>query len=217
MSSGQFLKQYGNEDGSIKRNFAKILHSDFQIIAKQMLKPMNGSFEITDFYYTVIQYFAKNEKFFDSPVLFNKENANFNKGLLICGANGVGKTFMFRGLHKLNPLLNMVDNGFAMSTSKEVISKFNVNGHKELQDYFKGQRYFDDIGSEEDGTHYGKSEVFRILLETRYDTFINTGDKTFFTTNLSVDDLAVRYGDRAESRIFEMFNLILAKGKDFRK
>lgn len=217
----QFQRENYDPEGCVGGNLTKILHKDFQIVAKEMLRPMHRSFQITEenkfFYWSLICYFARDKRFFNSPALFNKENASFDKGLLIAGNPGGGKTFAFRALNKLGDLLSLTDNRFKVVYSQEVIDSFNVNGHKDIQNFKRGQKYFDDIGAESVGSHFGKEEIFRTILEARHRLFIEQGTKTFFSTNFDLKKIEERYGKRVESRVHEMFNLIHAKSLDFRK
>lgn len=221
MSPEVFQEKFMQPDGSVKDKFLDILHHDFQIKAKELLRPVQRSYIINkkneEFYWTVMTYFARNKRFFDSPLLWNKDDASFDKGLMICGINGAGKTFMFRVLDKLSPLVRLVGNEFSTVWAQDVVTDFNQNGYKEIVNNYRGQRYFDDIGAESIGSNFGKEEIFRIILEARHRIFEETGTKTFFTTNLTEEEIEERYGKRVDSRIYQMFNLIFAKSIDFRK
>jgi len=171
------------------------------------------------FYWTVLSYFTRNRKFFDSPIVKNvDEKKSFNKGLLICGGHGIGKSFLFDTLHLyFNEDLQQFGNNFANDRVQDVVEEYDLEGAKGITRFFKGQRYFDDVGSEENGSHYKTSNVFRMLLERRSSLLQIHGLKTFLTTNLGHKELLERYGNRVESRLFEMFNIIVCEGKDRRK
>lgn len=226
VSPEEFQKLNLREDGSFPQKFTNFVHRDFKILANELLnagrlrKDKRKNYVIDDFnnefYYTVLYYFSRNERFFKSPLIYDIENASFDKGLLLCGVNGAGKSFMFKTLNYMNSLIGLSGNNFAYNTSKKVVDEFNEKGHEAIKNYYKGQRYFDDIGAENEGNHYGKEEIFRLLLETRYESFIDNNMKTFGSTNYKQEDF-LRYGRRAESRIYEMFNIVYAKSIDFRK
>lgn len=217
----QFKALNYDHEGCVGGKLTKMIDKDFRIVANDMLKHMHRRFVVNDenknFYYSLICYFARDKRFFNSPALFNKDNASFEKGLLIAGNPGGGKTFAFRAFNKLGELLSLTDNRFKVVYSQEVIDSFNVNGHKDIQNFKRGQKYFDDIGAESVGSHFGKEEIFRTILEARHRLFIEQGTKTFFSTNFDLQKIEERYGKRVESRVHEMFNLIHAKSIDFRK
>lgn len=169
-------------------------------------------------YHTLISYFSRSEKFFDSPIVKNAKGKSLDKGLLILGGHGIGKTFFFDTMTEFNSQLIPYKNNFARHSSNEVVELYDLNGAKGITEFVnKGQRYFDDLGSEEAGSHFKTSNVFRVLIERRYDIFKRQGLKTFITSNLSRKEILDRYGSRVESRIFEMFNIIVTEGEDRRK
>ncbi len=226
VSPAEFQKENLREDGSIGLEYMKILHKDFQIIANQLLnagitdRRKRRTYIIDkrneEFYWTVIAYFSRNRKFFDSPLLFNSEKASFDKGLILCGEHGAGKTFMFKVLNYLNTLIGLGGNNFTINFSKKIVEDFNKKGHESIQNYYLGQRYFDGIGEELEGKFFGKEEVMKLILEERGEAYANHQLKTFASTNFLEEGFA-RYGSKVESQVNQMFNLVYAKSTDFRK
>lgn len=139
---------------------------------------------------------------------------SFNKGILICGSYGVGKSLLFRSAsHAQVP-----GNKFQFHTTNSVVQKYESEGPKTLKDFFNHNICFDDFGTESKAWHYGKQvDIFQTILEERYNAFIDKSLKTHISTNLTVDEIGKRYGARVESRIHEMFNIIVLTGKDRRK
>ncbi|OIQ22174.1 MAG: hypothetical protein BM557_02020 [Flavobacterium sp. MedPE-SWcel] len=95
---------------------------------------------------------------------------------------------------------------------------------------WKGSRYFDDLKTERIASNYGKVNIFKELLEERYNrvdpktkkrlkTFVTCNFKEGFEDNLekAVDEFGEKYGSRVWDRMFEMFNIIEFKGKSFRR
>lgn len=198
------------------------MHALFVRKANEVLAPRRKSFETIDdeyshFYGTIIRYITRQPEFFESRFIINADGASFNKGLLILGDHGVGKSFVFHVLSMLNTETRKYGNSFSFMSALEVVEMFNLHGTAGIQNLFRGQRYFDDVGTEDVGQHYGKSEVFKILIERRHELFLRSGHKTFITSNLSRDQFATIYGSRIESRLYEMFNIIYAGGPDRRK
>jgi len=73
---------------------------------------------------------------------------------------------------------------------------------------------YDDLGEEPlSVSHYGtRANVMQHILEERY----NRQCLTLATTNHNVQELGEMYGERVESRLQEMFNLITLGGGDRR-
>lgn len=138
-----------------------------------------------------------------------------NKGLLITGKCGTGKTLLFNIFKKVvqhNPVM-----AFSTTSSNRVVSEYDTNGSQSLTPYKTRKFFFDDFGSENKGKHYGKDEeVFTTILEERYMKFQDNGLKTHLTSNLTINQIKHRYGDRVHSRLFEMFNIIVLGGHDRR-
>jgi DNA replication protein DnaC len=210
-------------DPYINPGYSNMLHSKFVSTANEYLKQFNTEFnyqdqDYVDFYLAIIFYFTRNKRFFDSKCFVNDHpNKSFNRGLLILGANGVGKTFIFNILSKINEMNQHFGNSFSFISSHEVVEMFNINGSAGIKHFYRGQRYFDDVGSEETGSHYGKVEVFRNLLERRHSLFMTSRQKTFISSNLSRKEISDVYGTRVNSRINEMFNILYLGGDDRRK
>lgn len=139
-----------------------------------------------------------------------------NKGLLLSGPVGCGKTSLMRLLKHLVPH----QRPYTVIPSRNVVFGFNHIGYKTIEDYGNGQFFcFDDLGVEPTGRHYGKDcNVLGEILLSRYDLFVNQNLRTHCTTNLNAGELEERYGKRVRSRMRQMFNLVAfdQKAKDKR-
>jgi len=157
-------------------------------------------------------YFSKD----DELMMRNFPQYSTRKGLLIAGNCGTGKT-MLLNLFK-HVVKNLSSQAFRMTSTNAVVREYDESGSQALKTYLKHRWMFDDFGSENMGKHYGKDEeVFKTIIEERYNLFLNTGEPTYLTTNLTISQIKKRYGDRVASRINEMFNVILMGGHDRRK
>ena len=135
-----------------------------------------------------------------------------DKGLLLSGPVGCGKTTLM----KLLPQIMPYNKPFEIVPTRNIIFNFNAKGFEVLAPYSENEVYcFDDLGIESTGCHYGKEcNVMGEILLSRYDLFTQTGQsysqscKTHITTNLNAKELEDRYGSRLRSRLRESYNLI---------
>lgn len=141
-----------------------------------------------------------------------RENLNLDKGILLAGPVGCGKTSLMKLIRYISPLNVINKTPYEMIPSRNVVFSFNHLGFKSVQEYGESGTYcFDDIGLEPYGRYYGKdANVIGEVLLSRYELFIATQGrlKTFATTNLNAEELEERYGPRVRSRMRVLFNLI---------
>ena len=147
-------------------------------------------------------------------VRFEKElNYSFNKGLLIRGISGIGKTHLVRCVEKngLNPIctLSMI----------EITDELRAYGEYEINKGDNKIIYLDDIGTEETPVvHFGtKIHFFKNFIESIYLRQKQNGfGNLILSTNLSFQQISDKYGFRVASRMRDMFNVIDVSGKDMR-
>ena len=78
--------------------------------------------------------------------------------------------------------------------------------------------YFDDMGREDIGDFYkNKQNVMKVIFDQRYYALKQHKIKTHMSTNMSMEQVIDKYGDRMESIIHDMFNIFVFDGKDKRK
>ena len=135
-------------------------------------------------------------------------NIDLNKGILLSGPVGCGKTSLMKLLRHLVPH----QRPYEMIPCRNVCFGFNHLGFKVIEDYGNHKFFcFDDLGVEPPGRFYGKDlNVMGEVLLSRYELYLNTKRKikTHATTNLNAEELEARYGNRVRSRMRELFNLI---------
>lgn len=150
------------------------------------------------------------------------ENISLQKGLMVFGSYGTGKTSSFRILQGIAKQYKVPELWFPSISTQEVVAKFNRERNKEdvIQYYSKGVFLFDDLGAETAGNNihqYGKEEVFVRILLNRYRNFEDQGTKTHITTNLDLGQIENRYGRQLADRFIQMFNLLKLDGPSRRK
>lgn len=144
-------------------------------------------------------------------------DGDLNKGLILFGGVGVGKTSLMTFFQR-NQIFSYrvisareVETEFAQigdvaidkfSINREIPSNASPFGHKVIG------YCFDDIGTEANSKHFGKEKnVIAELILNRYDRHLDRRS-THITTNLSVTELTQAYGTRVTDRIKEMMNVI---------
>jgi DNA replication protein DnaC len=175
--------------------------------------------------------FGKNFKIYkeDEPLIFKlccyyiqdhyscaQMGIDTNKGILLTGPVGCGKTSLMKLLVHLAPHKT----SYEIIPTRNIVFSFNASGFETLEQYNQSKNYcFDDLGVEPTGSHYGKDlNVLGEILLSRYDLFTKTSQglsqrlsqniKTHITTNLNAQEIEKRYGNRVRSRLRAMFNLI---------
>ncbi|WP_291100224.1 MULTISPECIES: AAA family ATPase [unclassified Flavobacterium] len=169
-------------------NHFKILESDYPII------------------YKLIAYFLKDE------VTCYQYNIDLNKGILLSGPVGCGKTTLMN----LMKTLTSTEHKFYIKPCRDISFEFIQDGYEIIQKYSKGKLYpdpkticFDDLGTEKNLKYYGNEcNVMAEIILSRYDIFISKKIYTHITTNLSASEIETAYGNRVRSRLRNMLNLI---------
>ncbi|RTZ02760.1 ATPase [Flavobacterium bomense] len=170
-------------------NHFKILESDHPII------------------YKLIAYFLK-----DEATCF-QYGINLNKGILLSGPVGCGKTSLMNLMKHLAP----TEHKFFVKPCRDISFEFIQDGYEIIHKYSKGKLYqsepkticFDDLGTENNLKYFGNEcNVMAEILLSRYELFTAKKIQTHITTNLSASEIENIYGNRVRSRMREMFNLI---------
>lgn len=170
-------------------NHFKILETDYPIV------------------YKLIAYFLK-----DEPTCF-QYNINLNKGILLSGPIGCGKTSLMNLMKYLTP----TEHKFYVKPCRDISFEFIQDGYQIIHKYSIGKLYhsepkticFDDLGTESNLKYYGNEcNVMAEILLSRYDVYIAKRIQTHITTNLSATEIETHYGNRVRSRLRQMVNLI---------
>lgn len=180
--------------------------------------------ELREKYELVLAYFHGHESFRQY-----RKGFSLNKGLLICGSVGTGKTLMMLIYSRLvfNAHGKQHVKMFEITDSHTIVREFLQNGF-EVIDQYSTKHYFrngepkglciDDIGMEDQhAVSYGnRANVIEQILYERYKRMRFDGMTTHATTNCPPSKLGELYGPRIADRMVEMFNVIEVNGKSLR-
>jgi DNA replication protein DnaC len=154
--------------------------------------------------------------FFTDHELAIKENLDLKKGIMLLGPVGCGKTSIMSLIryfqndnvsHTLKPCREIVFEFF--SKGFETIARYGKLFHRIEGSSFPKTYCFDDLGFEKKVIYYGNEcDVMKEIILSRYDLFESIGMITHFTTNLSLEELEIRYGESVMSRLEAMVNFV---------
>ncbi len=167
-------------------------------------KNIDREFEINDQNRKIIEqlflYCTKNKEF----------NGDLNKGILLAGKNGIGKTIILSAISAM--FLKLSRKVFKEYHSKVLAQIINKEG---IGAYIKKPLFVDDIGKEQrESMNYGnRTQPIPDLMAIRYDN----GALTLATTNYNIDTLSGFYGVTTTDRFKEMFNIFVMTGESYRK
>lgn len=155
---------------------------------------------------------------------------DLNKGLLICGPVGTGKTFSMRLFQKMTRAFGIVTTRhiirdyFAEKVPSTIIDKYGRESFYKSSmgviDKKKPQTWcFDDFGLESVSVkNYGNEQnILEEIMLDRYDLALSCGMKTIVTTNLTPEMIEQNYGLRVRDRFRETMNYLTLTGETFRK
>ena len=138
------------------------------------------------------------------------------KGMLILGAEGVGKTHAIKDLNK------------RMVNAQRLTLQYQMHGITALRSLIQDQIEFgsndiviDDIGTEKLTTkNYGSElSVVEFLIHRIYDLIVynDAPFKLWLTSNLNLDELKTVYGPRVLDRLHELCDIVVLEDTNLRK
>ncbi len=145
----------------------------------------------------------------------DKFKGSLNKGILMTGQTGTGKTINLKILSETIGWFHRFR--FLIHSMREIETLYS--GQNEVKGIDQRMFGMDDIGEEHDKVKvYGTDINVGIeVLTKRHSNHVNDKWLTFGTSNLNRAMLSEKYGARIDSRIDEMFNVIPVTGNDLRK
>lgn len=161
----------------------------------------------------VVVNFFSNERGVHHPSL----NTMPNKGLMLMGSKGIGKTINFLIYQRIQARYGEL--GMRIVSAKQIETNVKIRGEQYIQDLIDCKELMiDDIGTESQtfkdfGTD--RNLIHDILMQ-RYISFQRGETITHATTNLNVDLLKKFYDARLIDRMKEMFILKIVTGESKR-
>ena len=188
-------------------NYQKLLFHLEQIARKQFAP--NYTFQKEDFPFILrlSAYFLNDEE------KCKELDIDLNKGILLTGPIGIGKTTWFRLIQQVM----VKEQKFYYTTCRDVSFEFIKEGYNTIDKYSKGILFdfpmknicFDDLGTENNLKYFGNEcNVMAEIILSRYDLFINFNTRTHITTNLSASEIEKYYSERVRSRLRQMMNVL---------
>lgn len=196
----------------IRDNFKHYnLHRCFQYLEAQGKSTYGQGFKIHEqdkpIIYKLLVYAIRDEK----NAL--KIGLNLNKGIMLSGPIGCGKTSI---MHLIKPFFYLRFD-YKIKTTREISFDFAKTGYEAITPYTQKTNQqnrltgycFDDLGAEQQIKHFGNDcNVMAEILLSRYEEFIQNQSVTHITTNLNASEIEKLYGNRLRSRFRQMFNLL---------
>jgi DNA replication protein DnaC len=151
--------------------------------------------------------------FLNDQATASKQNLDLQKGILLSGPIGCGKSSI---MHLMQYYLQH-ENRHIIKSCRDISFEFHKDGFETIHKYSRQSFHkdqakvycFDDLGTEQNLKHYGNEcNIMAEILLSRYDLYISKKLITHLTTNLSATELENLYGNRVRSRMREMFNLV---------
>lgn len=171
--------------------------------------------ENVDIVKALIYYFSGNPEFENCNIV--KNGASLDKGLMICGNVGSGKTLLMRILNEC--FVSAYKYSIVpCDMITDIVRKDGISAMEKYQKPTRGDYTnvicFDDLGIEGRAKYYGDSinPMYDLIIK-RYRLFTDSGIRTHFTTNLTMQELEQVYDVRTASRLNEMCNVIVLGGK----
>ena len=130
---------------------------------------------------------------------------DLNKGIMLSGSIGAGKTMIINGI--INIIEALSTKRFIRTHAKRLTTVIKENSPDFLD---KRPLFVDDIGKEEKTVNDFGTKINPVpdLFSIRYDN----SAWTFTTCNYQDDTLAEMYGETIVDRFSEMFNVMILKG-----
>lgn len=205
-------------------NVRKIYLKKLNLVTKREFLETDENYKKLDL---MVNYLVQDQNFFKSPliVMRNESKPSFEKGLLIIGGVGSGKSAALKTMSltlELTPFLRTTYHlaSDLVAQYEEIQSPLN---RKYFNDKFRnGRRIFDDITREKMASNFGKTNLMAELFTYRCEfkkvthaamNFHNDSPGDF---DMALNQIGVKYGGHIYDRFFDMFNIVEFPGSSMR-
>lgn len=156
--------------------------------------------------------------YFNEKSEFEQFNEHFSiqKGIMLLGGVGTGKTLLMRIFQRY---LSLKGKTFAYKHINQIANEYIEIGFSAFNRFDAKDLWIDEVGlfDKESVKRYGNNvNVLEELIMHRYDRFVFAGVKTHVTSNLTPAQMQSEYDPRIWSRLKEMCNMIPLTGRDRR-
>ena len=178
-------------------------------------------------------YFTNNPSFVSFAEKLGVANPSLEKGILMCGVYGTGKSWMMKLFQKNARQVYIIRNAKEIADSYTKLKEIPKQYLEPIKNPINDQSVFcqtfaglciDEIGAERVKNSFGNvSNVIGDLIEIRYNYLDDANKKTLIgpflhgITNLTTEQLKEHYDGRVYSRMCEIFNYVELPGEDRRK
>lgn len=133
---------------------------------------------------------------------------NQQKGVLILGDNGTGKTTMEKILQRI------IVAYFSLVTGRDVTCSFvSAYDMKSAWEHYCAYQIIDDVGMENFSKTYGEQHDYFSQIVDRAE---QKGQLLVCSSNLDLEEFAKKYGGRTFDRMKKIFNIVRFSGKSMR-
>lgn len=154
-------------------------------------------------------------------IAHQKSEVDIDKGLLLFGPVGTGKTLAMQILQVFIKVVKDTDNlSFRTFKADEIVDKVMSKGRiEDIKRLAYRNVFVDDVGQESITVNYYGNEmcIMEKMIMYAYDAYTHHRTYMHISTNLLPTDFMNLYSPRVYSRIQKMFNLIEVTGDDFRQ
>ncbi|MBM1105164.1 hypothetical protein JQC67_03325 [Aurantibacter crassamenti] len=218
-------KSTSKEHETIDKNYLWLIFKQyFKIISGRAFKETKESINNIS---AVFYYFLRDESFNYHPnVKMELSKPSFDKGLLIIGDYGIGKTDCMKALELC--LKQIKKNRFKIYSTNEIVQKFEIcTSSFDKQNFYNqmklGTDLYDDLTTERLASNFGRVNIMKEIFEERYNhrklthAIANYHEEYKNDVEAALENLGTFYGNRFYDRIFEMFNIVVFTGKSMRR